>query len=418
MCVHSVVVAGAWRRRGLGVRLLRAYVTKVEQLAPSTPLRAFLLLCKLHLVGFYRRAGFSLIGLSPVEHGRDPWYTMRRPAAAGPGPRVLHIDAFTSTPFAGNPACCVIIMSSQWPADEWLRSVAVERNLAETAFVLVDGKKHDKVAATKELPLRWLTRGGMEVDLCGHATLAAAHALWSEGRVPKNEPCVFITRSGRLVARRRDHHPAQLVVLDFPTQMERTDQALPTFDLLATALHVDATDLLHVGSNGVDVLVELTPERFSNLLPDIEALSAVEARGVIVTCKGGTEGVAFSSRFFAPRICIPEDSVTGSTHTYLAPYWTERLGLPSGSELRARQASARGGELLVSVVDGGRRVTIAGSARTVSTSTLLHPIPEYVVPPFDPQENTSNPPSPLDSPRLRHLSSEDVTSTVMPDLAV
>ena len=204
--------------------------------------------------------------------------------------------------------------------------------------------------------LRWFTPK-IEVDLCGHATLASAHVLWTEGRVPLEQEIHFHTNSGLLKASRRGH----LMELDFPSQP--ASQVEPSSGLLE-ALGVSAK---HVGKNRFDYLVELdSEEELRGMKPDFAQLGKNEVRGVIVTSRSASPKYDFVSRFFAPWAGIDEDPVTGSAHCCLGPYWQKQLGK---DEMMAFQASARGGVVRVRVVED--RVILGGNAVTVMKGELL-----------------------------------------------
>ncbi|MED7929330.1 PhzF family phenazine biosynthesis protein [Nonomuraea sp. LP-02] len=251
--------------------------------------------------------------------------------------RLYTVDAFTSTAFQGNPAAVCLLDSPV--TDGWMQRVAIEMNLSETAFLHGDS-------------LRWFTPA-VEVTLCGHATLATAHVLYSTGTA--TGPIQFRTASGTLTVNRL---PSGGITMDFPAK-EVTPVTLPTG--LEKAL--GATPV-RVGISQLDLLVELeSEETVRNLTPDITALGAVDARGVIVTARG-TE-TDFVSRFFAPKVGVPEDPVTGSAHCALSPYWSARLGRAS---LVGAQLSKRGG--IVHVTYAGDRVHLAGNAVTVLSGTL------------------------------------------------
>ena len=251
------------------------------------------------------------------------------------------VDAFTERPFAGNPAA-VCILSEERP-DAWLQSVASEMNLSETAFLRREGDGWR---------LRWFTPA-VEVDLCGHATLAAAHTLWEAGLARVEATLVFRTKSGALSAARRGED----IELDFPAEPAAPAQAPPG---LLEALGAEA---LSVGRNRLDFLVELDSEdRLRRIQPKFAALATAcgPARGVIVTAPSSAPGFDFVSRYFAPSCGIDEDPVTGSAHCCLGPFWAARLGKPA---LVGFQASRRGGVVGVRVADsrvflGGRAVTI------------------------------------------------------------
>jgi len=286
---------------------------------------------------------------------------------------IVQVDAFTARPFAGNPAAVCLL---ERPRDEeWLRNVAREMNLSETAFLLPAGG-----GRPGDFHLRWFTPA-TEVDLCGHATLAAAHVLWEEGRIAPGAEIRFQTRSGLLTARREDDG---WITLDFPAKPP--SPAPPAIGLLES-LRLGEAQVLYTGRNDFDYLVEVdSEEAVKNLRPDLGLLGTVEARGVIVTAAAGGVGTAtstgavgaaatgrdlaagydFVSRFFAPRVGVPEDPVTGSAHCCLGPYWGERLGR---REMAGRQVSARGG--LVRVHLAGDRVHLGGQAVTVLRGELL-----------------------------------------------
>lgn len=249
------------------------------------------------------------------------------------------IDAFTAEKFRGNPAA-VCFLPDQVP-DSWMQQVAAELNLSETAFLLPEAN---------QWLLRWFTPT-TEVALCGHATLASAHALWESGRAAKQDPIHFRTlKSGVLTCRRN----GSSIAMDFPVR-PATAAAPP--DGLQEAL---GCDLRWCGRSTYDYLVEVANEAVvRGLKPDFRALAELPVRGVIVTATAGGD-YDFVSRFFAPGAGVPEDPVTGSAHCTLAPYWAARL---SRNRLRGWQASARGGEVRVEL--DGDRVQLAGDSVTV-----------------------------------------------------
>jgi PhzF family phenazine biosynthesis protein len=220
-------------------------------------------------------------------------------------------------------------------------------NLSETAFLLQEGDGYR---------LRWFTPK-VEVDLCGHATLASAHVLFTENHAPPDRPIHFQTKSGLLKA----VHRGDVIELDFP--LEPPTETLPPPGLL-DALGVSA---VHVGKNRFDFLVEVASEEVvRRLAPDFARLGQIEVRGVIVTARSAKPEYDFISRFFAPWEGIDEDPVTGSAHCCLGPYWQERLGK---SEFTAFQASARGGVIHVRVA--GDRTYLGGQAVTVCRGELV-----------------------------------------------
>jgi PhzF family phenazine biosynthesis protein len=259
------------------------------------------------------------------------------------------VDAFTDRPFAGNPAAVCVL--SEERDSTWLSSVAREMNLSETAFLRRNGDTWS---------LRWFTPT-VEVDLCGHATLASAHALWEAGLAETGAPLRFATKSGALGAVSRGRE----IALDFPA--EPASAAPPPAGLLEA---LGASAARFTGRNRLDYLVELESEAAIRALrPDFAALTAATqpARGVIVTARGGSPEADFVSRYFAPAAGIDEDPVTGSAHCCLGPYWAGRLGK---KELTGYQASARGGTVGVHVGESGR-VALIGRAVTVSRGELI-----------------------------------------------
>ncbi len=245
---------------------------------------------------------------------------------------LYQVDAFTSRLFGGNPAAVVLL--EEWLPDDVLAAIAAENNLAETAYV---------IPARDCMRLRWFTPK-VEVDLCGHATLATADVLFRHC-FPAQEQLVFETKSGPLTVRRR----GDLLAMDFPA---RPGKPVPVSDLLVSALGrrpreaYMARDLMAVFDAEPDV---------RGIEPDPGRLWELDAFAIIVTAPGAE--VDFVSRFFSPRAGIPEDPVTGSSHCTLVPYWAARLGK---TELAARQLSRRGGELYCGL--RGDRVEIAGRA--------------------------------------------------------
>jgi predicted PhzF superfamily epimerase YddE/YHI9 len=279
---------------------------------------------------------------------------------------VYHVDAFAQRPFAGNPAGVCLL--SQPRDDAWMHSLALELNLPKTAFVLPEG-------ADQSFRLRWFGMDG-ESQLCGHATLAAAHVLWQSALAPPAEPIRFLTASGTLQARQLG---AGWIELDFPAEVA-VEESRPA---LAAALGVEPR---WMGRNRLHFLVEVESEEVVRAVqPDFRRLAAVlsPAHGVSVTARASAARTAadlpsafgpvmtageidFVSRFFAPPIGVDEDAVTGSAHCALGPYWAAKLGK---LELSAYQASSRGGALRVRVA--GDRVHLAGQAVSLLRSELL-----------------------------------------------
>jgi PhzF family phenazine biosynthesis protein len=261
------------------------------------------------------------------------------------GVRITQVDSFTDRPFHGNPAAVCVLAS---PASEdWMQKVAREMNLSETAFLVPRADGFD---------LRWFTPA-VEVDLCGHATLAAAHVLWEDGHLSRDQTARFQTKSGLLTANRS----GDWIEMDFP--------AISNERVAAPAGLAEALGALprYVGKNRFDYLVELaSAETVRNLQPNFSALKKLPVRAVSVTSRSDLPQYDFISRVFGPGSGIDEDPVTGSAHCYLAPYWEKHLGK---SEFVACQASARGGEVRVRLK--GDRAILGGQAVTVMRAELL-----------------------------------------------
>lgn len=252
------------------------------------------------------------------------------------------VDAFSDRPFRGNPAGVCLLQQDE--SDQWKQQLASEVNLAETAFV---------VRSESGFALRWFTPV-CEVELCGHATLASSHVLWQEGWVPRDDPIVFQTRSGKLTCTRKAD---DMIDMDFPIE-SASASGIP--DGLSEAFGLSRPPV-EVLRNRFDYLVVLdSPDVLRNLQPDYMRLSELPSRGWIVTAQSDQPEFDILSRFFAPNVGINEDPVTGSAHCCLASYWSEKL---DKTEFRAYQCSPRGGVVRASVQ--GDRVQISGHATTV-----------------------------------------------------
>ena len=248
--------------------------------------------------------------------------------------RMFQIDAFTDRLFHGNPAA--VCPLAEWLPAELMQQIAMENNLAETAFY---------VKGEERFHIRWFTPA-LEVDLCGHATLAAAYVIFNFDRHP-DRLIEFDSRSGLLTVTRS----ADLLTLNFPA--DAPEKVSASDDLIA-ALGLPPAECYKGKSDYM--LVYSTPEEIEKLRPDMWLIAGVPARGIIVTAPG--RDVDFVSRFFAPQSGVPEDPVTGSAHTTLTPYWAARLGK---NELTAQQLSKRRGWLKCRLA--GDRVQISGNAR-------------------------------------------------------
>lgn len=253
--------------------------------------------------------------------------------------KIYQVDSFTDRLFGGNPAGVCILEKA---ADEiWMRNVAMEMNLPETAFVYRQGGGYS---------LRWFTPE-TEMDLCGHATLAASHILWETGELNTEQEAVFFSKSGRLSARKDGDY----IMLDFPREEESAAEAP---EALIDGLGIP---FVYVGANRMDYIVEVENEdTVRKLEPDHRILKGLDTRGVIVTSRSDDAEYDFVSRFFVPGAGIDEDPVTGSAHCCLGPFWGKRLGKTA---MNALQVSRRGGRLKVTL--NGDRVLIGGKAVTV-----------------------------------------------------
>lgn len=260
---------------------------------------------------------------------------------------MIQVDSFTDEPFRGNPAAVCLLDHEM--DDSWMQSVAAEMNLSETAFLLR--------RENSEYSLKWFTPT-VEMPLCGHATLASAHALREEGLVSDMEPIKFHTLSGLLTACRE----SDWICLDFPAIPVEKSAALAGLtealgcQPLATYATRDRTYLVEVDSE--DTVRALTP--------DFTQLEGLECVACIVTAPGGSGAFDFVSRFFAPRLGINEDPVTGAAHCSLAPYWTAKLGR---TELVGRQVSQREGTVRVRAHED--RVDLLGQAVTIMRGEIL-----------------------------------------------
>ena len=262
---------------------------------------------------------------------------------------LFQVDAFASRPFEGNPAA-ICLLDVPFPEAGLMQSVALEMNLSETAFIAPPD--NDGVR-----PLRWFTPT-VEVNLCGHATLASAHVLW-EQTGESADTVTFSTLSGKLSARRQDDGS---IALDLPADRP---EICDSPDGLLDALGCEGEEV----AAGRGYMIVRLPDRTAvdNVVPNMGRLAKFGPRGVAVTAPGdGDDRADFVSRVFVPSAGVPEDPVTGSAHCVLGPYWSERLGR---ERLTAYQASARGGWL--EVTSRGERVEISGTAVTVAQIVMI-----------------------------------------------
>ncbi|KAG7387957.1 hypothetical protein PHYPSEUDO_013355 [Phytophthora pseudosyringae] len=374
LCIHSVVVDQAFRRRGLATQLLKRYVAMILDSQPQV--KRVMLLAKAYLVGFYVSCGLSVTRLSPVVHGLDPWFELELDCQKARRPPMIQVDAFSSESFQGNPAAVVLLSPAAYHkpgASDWMQRVAMENNLSETAYAAPRDRTAKTPDDVAEYDLRWFTPGA-EVKLCGHATLSTAFALHDAGRVTTSQRLHFHTLSGVLVCRfevQQESHKL-LVLMDFPEQP--TEPAGPNVVLgeVAAALSIQPSAILDVKQATTDLLVRVTPEVFSVLKPDFVRLSQSDVRGFAVTAEmpqGNESNVDIQSRFFAPRVGVNEDPVTGSAHCALGPYWAPLL---KRTTIKAQQFTpVRGGYLTLDLVAAGPgRVLLKGEGVVVLRGQL------------------------------------------------
>ena len=259
---------------------------------------------------------------------------------------IIQVDAFTNKPFTGNPAAVCVLPSPK--DDEWMQNVAQEMNLSETAFLV---KQQDGYS------LRWFTPT-IEVPLCGHATLASSHVLWSENHLSANESARFHTKSGLLIAKKQE----DWIELDFPANLSETTS---TTAELSQALGVPIKTVM---KNSLGYLVEVESEELVRKIEPNFTLLAKQFPQVIVTSiSDNSSEYDFVSRFFCPGLGINEDPVTGAAHCSLAPYWRNKL---NKDEFLAYQASSRGGVVKVKY-PGFDRVFLSGQAVTVLRGEII-----------------------------------------------
>lgn len=263
---------------------------------------------------------------------------------------IAQIDVFTSAPFSGNPAgVCVL---DRWPDDQWMANVSREMACSNSAFTVPrDDGGYD---------LRWFTAGGVEVALCGHATLATAHLLYEDGCVETSNTIRFQTKSGELLVSRSNDDALRIL---FP--VERAEPVSDVPDGLVDGL---GEPMQWVGRNRLDYVVELADEAsLRRLRPNLDRLASLDARGIVVTARAvDVVSYDYVLRFFGPRVGVAEDHVTGTAHCALAPYWRERLG--GRTTFKAFQASPRGGSVDIELLED--RVAISGKAITILRGQL------------------------------------------------
>jgi PhzF family phenazine biosynthesis protein len=373
LCIHSVVVKESHRRQGLATLMLRHYCTTVPYHFPLV--KNMRLISKAHLISFYAQAsGFDFVQLWPFHHGQDHWFEMQLSLD-----RIVQyqVDAFAvpTKAFSGNPAAVALLPPGMpRPSDEWYKNVAAANALSETAFVQ-RRREQPSGASSVAYDLRWFTPT-TEVDLCGHATLATAFALWESKQVLRDavvaQPVTTLhfhtLRSGVLIATQNGNGA---ITMDFPSD---PSTEVPPEELVAIMPMVvqgmgltSDQDVLAVHKGKYDLLVEVNRETFGIIVPNFSVLTHVPCRGVVVTCVGNGGDVSFQSRWFGPQSGVPEDPVTGSAHCMLACYWQQKLNT---NAMVGHQASERSGTVGVELSEDGTRVSLTGCSRFFSRGVL------------------------------------------------
>ena len=417
LVIHSVAIDPKYRRLGYGTIMLREYLSHMialnEAMSATAPIEKIMLMAKSNLLTFYISSGFRVNQISPIQHGKDVWYELEyilvlpRPASLIPmstsGTPYWVVDSFTDTFGCGNPAAVVLMQGIlDNTTVQWRKTVAKEFNLSETAF-LWQRKTTTTESNCQHFDIRFYTCSGAEVDLCGHATLASAAALFNiyqgEKEIPERRhynnfsSLTFYTKNPdvSLTVRKEEkkHWSSSAIKLSMefpwktvhdcprPFPISSSNAAKPEevgliiYDILRNCLKIQIQDVLFVGSDGEDLFVEVTPNAFHalpqlqdiNFSPMMISLNGYYSRGVIVCSKSEEPGVDFMSRFWGPLVGIPEDPVTGSAHCLLGPYF---YSIYNRKRLVGKQMSSRGGVVECEMVDDGvnicRKVHIIGSA--------------------------------------------------------
>ncbi|KAG7382025.1 hypothetical protein PHYPSEUDO_005386 [Phytophthora pseudosyringae] len=321
LCIRSVVVARASRRLGIAVRMLKQYVERICSQQPQVRRVVFFANCNIHLLELFVKVGFAVTGL------RENRLKLVFDCEARRQVPFVQVDAFTRKPFQGNPAAVILLQSAAFhrnSAAEWMQRVAREKNLNATAFVALRTGPGD--GDVVEYDIKWFSPV-VELTLCGHGTLSSAVALLDRGRVLPTQTIHFYNRTCTLVC----HYETTVdqgfcVVMDFPCKMLTTLPAGTTPDAIATALGIPRTGVLDTQLALNDVIVRVDKASFLDLKPDFHHLAAIDTGFAVTTEASADHPADFQSRFFAPRIGINEDPVTGSAHCGLGPYWSKILG--------------------------------------------------------------------------------------------
>ena len=381
LAIHSVVVQEEFRRQGVATKMLRDYIATVEAMQDGG-VETMVLMAKNHLLGFYVKAGFAVLRLSDIVHGQEPWFHLERSVVKNKLLNCWTVDSFAETAGQGNPAG-VVLLPKEIDDREWMETVAKEYNLSETAFIWpLEGSSEHEV----RYRIRFFTPDGTEVDLCGHATLAAAAVLF--GRLENSvKTVVFSANKDDLRVQtlpQKDNGKAKnaqrsLLSMEFPrkelNEVTAKEGIVAMMQSAFPNLDHDTLDenMLYVGldEDGGDLLIELTPEVFDKLgytKIQFDAFVSYEgySRGIMVCAVSQDSSYDFVSRFFGPKAGINEDPVTGSAHCTLAPYFGAKLGK---DRVVGRQTSQRGGTVECTVQ--GESVTIVGSAVATMRGQLL-----------------------------------------------
>jgi len=416
LAIHSVVISEEYRRQGVATAMLKDYV-EVMRSIPDDGVQKMVLLSKKDLLSFYVDCGFSVVKPSPIVHGADQWYELELDLSTHKttGMPYFVIDSFANVdaPGSGNPAAVVIMQSSDIDPNnpetlDWMLVVAKEFNLSETAFVW----QHEEHKQGRELHwyIRYFTPK-VEVDLCGHATLAAAGVLYRTLSVKNTNDTVLVFHAKQDMLttqlppgglRSVKKRPATKIAMKFPAKAPKeitdADDVTAIQKMLWEAVKVPSDVILFIGLSDIgDVFVELTPDAFDSIgYEGIQYNALLEwdgySRGVVVCCatrgpekmegtdetaSAGTAGslltgedaesLDFLSRFFGPKAGISEDPATGSAHCSLGPYYSKKLGK---DRVIGKQMSERGG-IVECLVDGESSVTIIGVAVQTMTGNLL-----------------------------------------------
>lgn len=391
LALHSVAVHPKYRRQGVATALLQDYLKSVTILNSTLPypMEQIILLAKRHLLEFYIRAGFSVKRPSQIVHGKDLWYECEYTLPTIP---CFHVNAFGTASTLGNPAGVVILpvdsgTTSNSSMEEifmekhdWMQKVASQFNLSETAFVL---RPHGGSSSTSSevFGIRFFTPT-TEVELCGHATLAAAAILYQTNVCASETPIVFETKTRTFLTcnwSSTSNYRMTSIAMEFPVQpaaeISSDEDKDEVKSMLLAAASIASESILYMGLSIElgDVLVELTPEAFASLETvqiDFSAFLKWEGytRGVILCCRTSSndEGIDFLSRFFAPKAGILEDPVTGSAHCVLAPhFWTVEK-----EKIVGKQTSKRAGVVECQLLENDR-VKLTGWAVTVMQGALF-----------------------------------------------